>query len=177
MKTWQRIFSAALIVVVTFATVLILNRHQKECCLCNSIRYHAPCLVDLETGELIELALYDPHPTKTAELAEKQFMTDTFSFVRLGDVTGIKLTGSRTIELEVPLDEKTNRSTLCIKCQRLLRNGCKDRYVLADLYNLDEITLITIADNLTLNIRCYEIAMTMEVRSGRMLVTVRGTLY
>lgn len=96
LKMWQKIISAVLVVVLIGAAVWYFSQEQKECCLCSSFRFHAPCLVDLETGEMIELDLYFPHETKVAELADPQPEMGTFSFVRLGDVTGTKLTDSKT---------------------------------------------------------------------------------
>ena len=87
---WLKILSVVLIVVVAASTILLLNQEEKECCLCSSFRYHAPCLIDLETGELIELDLYFPHPPLVAEISDFQPEQGTFSFVRLGNVSGTK---------------------------------------------------------------------------------------
>lgn len=72
LKTWLKIISAALVVVLIVGAVWCFSQERKDCCLCSSFRYHAPCLVDLQTGDLLELDLYLPHPTKVAELAEFQ---------------------------------------------------------------------------------------------------------
>ena len=55
MKMWQKRISLILAVVVVVVASLFLALESKECCLCSSFRYHAPCLVDLKTGEMIEL--------------------------------------------------------------------------------------------------------------------------
>ena len=55
LKTWQKIISAVLVVVLIGAAVWYFSQEQKDCCLCSSVRYHAPCLIDLETGKMIEL--------------------------------------------------------------------------------------------------------------------------
>lgn len=55
LKMWQKIVSAALAVVLMGAAVWYFFEEQKDCCLCNSFRFHAPCLVDLATGEMVEL--------------------------------------------------------------------------------------------------------------------------
>ena len=87
---------------------------------------------------MIELDLYFPHETKVAELAEVQEdMSSTFSFVRLGNITGTKLTGSKVIEFGVPIADKTNNPALCKDCRELLQAGYKGRYVLADLYDME----------------------------------------
>ena len=51
MKMWQKRISLILAVIVVVVAVLFLKLGNKECCLCSSFRYHAPCLIDLKTGE------------------------------------------------------------------------------------------------------------------------------
>lgn len=173
MKMWQKI-SIVLLVVFVVSAVLLFEQEEKECCLCNSFRYHSPCLIDLETGELIELDLYFPHPTKVAELADPQPQLDVFSFVRLGNVTGIKLTDSKTIELDIPLSDKTTNPALCKNCRKQVDGFLLGRYVLADLYNSEDKTIIQIQDGLCLNFRCYEI--TAQKEDDVLKVTIQGTL-
>ena len=68
MKTWQKKISAFLVILVIASAILIFFSDQKECCLCSCFRYHEPCLIDLKTGELLNLSLYMDHPTLVAEL-------------------------------------------------------------------------------------------------------------
>ena len=100
---WYRI----LLVLAAVACVLFGGRAEKEYCLCGSPRYHAPCLIDLKTGETVTLELYFPHPTKVAELTEDQPRMGTFSLIRLGDVTGTRETDLKRIVIGVPSSEKT----------------------------------------------------------------------
>ena len=175
MKTWQKKLSIVLAVILVIGAVCYFSREQKDCCLCSSFRYHAPCLIDLETGEMIELDLYYPHPTKVAELAEEQPQMDTFSFVKLGDAVGTKLTDSKTIEMHVPVSEKTVNPALCRECKKQIGGMFVDRYVLADLYNKEEKTLIPIDADLSMVLRCYEIT-SQEAESGMLNVIIQGIL-
>lgn len=43
-----------------------------RCSVCDYIPSHAPCLVNLNTGEVGEIALYEPHHTLVGEIAEEQ---------------------------------------------------------------------------------------------------------
>ena len=174
MKTWQKIVSAVLVVVLIGAAVRYFSQKQKDCCLCSSFRYHAPCLIDLETGEMIEMDLYFPHETKVAELADPQPETGTFSFVSLGDVKGTKLTDSKTIELDIPMDSITNPS-LCRSCRKQLGGLVVDRYVLADLYDQEEKTLIPMDSDLFMVLRCYKITA-HEKEQGILNIVVQGIL-
>ena len=175
MKMWLKIFSVVLIVVVAASAILLFNQEEKECCLCSSFRYHAPCLIDLETGELIELDLYFPHSTLVAELAEPQPKMETFSFVRIGNVSGTKLTDSKIIEIHIPNDTTYNPA-LCSECRKQLSLGYTNRYILADLYDKEEKVLMPIAADTVLSLRCYEIAMEKNTEKGGISVIIQGTL-
>lgn len=156
-------------------SAILLFKQEEACCICNSLRYHAPCLVDLETGELVELDLYFPHPTKVAELAEPQPQMCTFSFVHLGSITGTKLTDRKIIEIDIPISEKTANPALCQECRKQVGGTFVGRYVLADLYDKDEKTLILISADLSMVLRCYKISAT-EKESGILNVVIQGVL-
>lgn len=174
LKIWQKILCALLVTVLAVGVIWKIYPEEKECCICNSFRYHAPCLIDLETGELLELDLYFPHPTKVAELADPQPEMATFSFVKLGNVSGTKLTDSKTIEIDVPLFEKATNVALCKSCREQLCGTVFDRYVLADLYEADNKTIISIKDSLSLLLRCYEITV---CKDGDILkLVIQGTI-
>lgn len=175
LKMWQKVVSAVLALVLIVVAVLFFNREEKKCCLCSSFRFHAPCLVDLETGEMIELDLYFPHETKVAELADPQPEIETFSFVSLGSVKGTRLTGSKTIEIDVPVSEKTAFPALCRECRNQIGGIFVGRYVLADLYNKEEKTLIPIDADLSMVLRCYEITA-QEVEQGMVNIVIQGIL-
>lgn len=175
-KRLQKIVSIALAAVIVLTAILLLNREEKDCCLCDSLRYHAPCLIDLETGDMIELDLYLPHETKVAQLAEEQPEAGGFSFIHFGNVSGTKRTDDKTIELELPAADKTLEPALCKKCRELLQADYVGRYVLADLYDTETKTLIPIADGTHMELRCYEITMTRNAETDGIAVTVQGTL-
>lgn len=173
MKMWQKVLCLLLIADVILSAIFIMGQETKTCCLCNSFRYHAPCLIDLETGKLMELDLYFPHETKVAELADPQPEMGTFSLIHFGGVTGTKQTGCKQVELTVPCTGKTKNPALCKNC-RQKTGGFSGRYVLADLYT-DDKKIIPIHADLSMNLRCYAItAHTTE--NGTFRVVIQGTL-
>lgn len=176
MKVWQKAFCIVLIVSIAATAILLSTQEKKECCLCSSFRYHAPCLIDLETGKMIELDLYFPHETLVAELADPQPEMGTFSFVSIGNVSGTKLTDSKVIELSVPLADKTNNPALCKDCRGLLPSGYGGRYVLADLYDKDNKALTPIEADRVATIRCYELSMLHDAENDKISVTIHGIL-
>lgn len=176
MRRLITIIGIALTVVLVLAVTTILGLPDSACYLCNASRYHAPCLVDLETGALIELSLYDPHAAISGELAEEQPQVDTFSFVRLGDLIGTKQTGARTIEIEIPLEGTIQTPALCETCQKRRPNIYEGRYVLADLYDVEDISLIPITDGEEMIIRCYSISMAMSEDGQHINLVIQGLL-
>ena len=167
-----------LIALIIVASVIVLSLYpsKQDCCLCDSFRYHAPCLIDLETGDILELALYDPHAIKTAELAENQTQVDTFSFIKFGDIAGTKLTGNRTIEIKVPTSDDARSVVLCKSCRKRLPNDYSGRYILADLYAAEYKELIPIVDSVETQLRCYTILMEENLEKEIIVVTIQGTL-
>lgn len=173
LKMWQKIVLAALVIVMIIGVVWYFSQEQKNCCLCSSFRFHAPCLIDLETGEMMVLDLYFPHETKVAELADPQPEMGTFSFVSLGDVKGTKLTDSKTIELVIPTKNIINPA-LCKSCWKKLGGLVVDRYVLADLYSSEDRSTIQIEDGLCMDLRCYHI--TVQRGNDVLKLVIQGIL-
>ena len=101
---------------------------------------------------------------------------DTFSFLRLGDLIGTKQTGARTIEIEIPLEGTIQTLGLCEICQKRLPNHYEGRYVLADLYDAEEIRMIPIVEGAEMIIRCYRISMTMSEDGQRINLVIQGLL-
>ena len=91
------------IVIAIAALIFFFFRNQKECSVCNSFRYHAPCLIDLDEGKILELDLYFPHETKVAELADEQPEMGTWT-------TAILLTTPRRAST-MPMAEKAKQTT------------------------------------------------------------------
>ena len=173
LRTWLKTFSVLLVFVLIFFTASCGSEEQKECCLCSSFRYHAPCLIDLKNGELIELDLYFPHETKVAELADIQPQISTFSFVHLGNAKGTKITNEKRIEIDAPISEKETNPALCEKCRKQL-NAYSGRYVLADLYSQNEKRIIVLDRDFSMTIRCYEI--TAQKDEKYINITIQGIL-
>lgn len=174
MKRWQKILCLALAIVILAAAILFFT-WEPQCCLCDSFRYHAPCLIDLKTGELRELDLYFPHEKLVAELADPQPERGIFSFVSIGNVSGTKQTGPERIDLHIP-EESTFLPALCRDCRKQLPSGYISRYVFADLYSKDEKILIPIEADTTFSLRCYDVTTQTNAEKGGISVVIQGTL-
>ena len=157
MKTWQKILSLCAAVLI-LCIIFFPTAETADCCLCDCFRYHAPCLIDLQTGQITELAVYAPHETKVAELAEDPFIEDS-SFLRFGEVSGYFDGGLARIEIDVPVSAKTKISALCKACRKQQGIIYAERYVLADLYNAEAPRLFPLSQNTAIEFRCYTISV------------------
>ena len=148
---------------------------SKECVLCNAFPRHAPCLVDLNSGKICELEIYQPHHTKVAELSDEQY-GGYMSLVQFGDINGILL-GADRVELEAPANATGIRDSLfCKDCRKLLKDSNCQGYILADLRTPATPSVWTIKDGISFSVRCYEIDITAADDSETLIVVMRGTL-
>ena len=155
MKHWTKtIYIVAAMLAICVAAVLLFG-NDTECCLCNSPSYSAPCLVDLTTGDILELRLDGPSTTPGLG---NQADVATFSFIRFGSVTGTKQTAPSMIELKIPIDGAPSRPSLCRQCRQFLPQGYNGRYVLADLENNALLPIVDVAEY---TIRSYSITTTL----------------
>ena len=148
---------------------------SKECVLCNAFPRHAPCLVDLNSGKICELEIYQPHHTKVAELSDEQY-GGYMSLVQFGDISGILL-GADRVELEAPAKATGIRDSLFSKDGRkLLKDSNCQGYILADLRKPEELAVWQIAEGISASVRCYEIDITASSDSRELLIVMKGTL-
>lgn len=148
---------------------------SKECVLCNAFPRHAPCLVDLNSGKICELEIYQPHHTKVAELSDEQY-GGYMSLVQFGDINGILL-GADRVELEAPIKSTGIQDSLfCKDCRKLLKDSNCQGYILADLRTPATPSVWTIKNGISFSVRCYEIDITAADDSETLIVVMRGTL-
>jgi hypothetical protein len=165
LKTWVKIISVVLIVFIFCSIFAFINKEEKACVLCEAFRYHAPCLLDLEEGKLIELEIYFPHETFVAELADPQPERGIMSLYSIGEASGYFDSYTERVEMTIP-QEKTYNPALCKECRRLLNTN--DRYVVGDLYQ--DKNLIPIIENMEIELRCYSILASQEEKGIKLIV-------
>ena len=67
---------------VMFWEVMTTAPEPTSCALCGTdrnVKHHAPCIVNLSSGEIAELSVYQPHPTIPGEVTD-EIKTGYFSF-------------------------------------------------------------------------------------------------
>ena len=146
----------------------------ERCSLCDDLSRHAPCIINLNTGEKLELEIYEPHPFRVGEIAEEQ-RGGYFSFVRGAGVEGYKL-GAESVTITVPTKaDKLDQKHFCVSCRALL-NECKSSsYVIVDLKDTKNPLLYTIENGSFFSIRCYDILITLLEDDNRYEILIVGT--
>lgn len=177
MKTWLIIVSVlCLLAMVILSSVNIsAPADSTDCSICDHLKCHAPCILNLETGEIAELDLYIPHEHKVGEIAEDQ-IGGTFSVVQKEGLKGSKQTDPWYIELEVPVVKNRKRTTtFCNSCCKQLEE-CKYDFALLDLYDLENPTVYKIEEGVSYDMRCYKISISKDTEKGCFVLRIDGVL-
>lgn len=147
----------------------------ERCSLCDDLARHAPCIINLSTGEKVELDMYEPHPFLVGEIAEEQ-RGGYFSFVRGAGVEGYKL-GAESVTITIPAKaDKMDQQFFCNACRELLAYHTNSGYVLVDLKDTDAPVIYGIDADVSYSFRCYDITIQELVEDKKYEITVTGTL-
>lgn len=146
-----------LIIAFTFvvAGLFYIYDSSVECCLCNSTPLHAPVLVNLSTGEMLELAVYDADPFCPGELAEEQ-QTGYFTFVKGAGTSGYR-EGGKYVKVTIPpANARANNRHFCKNCRDQL-SDCNG-YAVVDLLAPSDLSIYPITAGMV-DLRCYTISI------------------
>lgn len=163
--------------VASFWRSVALTPEPDCCVLCGEgRRYHAPCLIELSTGTVLELQIYDRHPDLPGELSPVQ-QTGTFSLLWGAGVTGYRDTNSHTCYARLPGERQPIAPAhFCLDCRALLAKTATEGYILLDLYDLSSIQAYPVLPGLSCTIRDYGVSIARENETGGPAITVKGRL-
>jgi hypothetical protein len=147
----------------------------EQCSLCAGLPCHAPCIINLSTGEMLELAVYEPHPFIAGELAEEQ-QSETFSFVRGAGVDGYRLSGE-SITITIPMvADAMEEKHFCNTCRERLDDCASQGYALVDLKDISNPIIYAIGIDLEVSFRCYNIIANEAKEDEKYEIRIIGTL-
>ena len=130
--------------------------------MCANLPHHAPCIINLNTGELLELA-------------EEQ-LGGTFSFVRGAGVEGYRL-GAESITIKIPVKaDRLDKQYFFNNCRELLADYRNQGYALVDLKDTTNPVIYSIATGLAISFRCYNILANEAIEGEQYKISVIGTL-
>lgn len=171
----KRVIVMTVLLLLLFAGCSASTPEPAECALCTAFPRHAPCIVDMNSGKVLELDIYRPHDTIVAELSDEQYG----GYVRLihfDNINGILL-GADSVELKAPVNATgMSDSLFCKVCRKLLTESNCQGYILADLRNPKTPTVWPIADGVHFSVRCYEIDITASDDNETLIIVMNGIL-
>ena len=169
------IFPAIAVILILICMITILPApNPKRCAICDSIPYHAPALVNLATGEVGELAVYEPHPFKVAELNPYQ-QGGTFSFIYVAGLNGYSDTANWETHITIPIDENEYvEKHFCKSCRERIAGRTEKGFLLLDLRTPESFDILSLDSDEIQMVRCYEV----QKKEGmdEIEIIVHGTL-
>ena len=144
---------------VRFYETLLYTPEPSVCALCSNTtaaNIYAPCIVNLATGEVAELAVYDQHPTEVTAEGKKgytSFYTGAGVVIQQNSDNGY--CGASLPKKEDPMDP----AYFCYDCRHRIAELDKDGYVIADLYDRENISVFKVIDGAEYRIRNYLVAV------------------
>lgn len=172
-KIWLKKYSLIVFICISIAVVIIGLLPPRECVLCTEPPHHAPYLLNLATGEIGELTVYDTH----GNLLFEEQMTGTFSFLHCAGLTGYCDTTSELCHFDIPVGaDKYNPAHFCTDCRKLLGSFKNHAYVLVDTFVKGSPLILPITESVTYELRCYRISTAYNKERSRYELTVNGTL-
>lgn len=174
-KKKQLTFLTLPFLIAGLCLILLMNPPKPDrCAVCTSLKRHAPCVLNLNTGKIVELELYEPHSRKVGEIAETQDQS-IFSFISIDGSKGTKTTNPWEIKINLPKKvQPKSKKHYCSHCIELLSHHWNG-YVILDLYQPSSPIVYSIHDGATYSIRCYSISITTDAETQQYVLEEIGT--
>lgn len=145
------------------------------CAFCDRVfqRQHPPCIINLSTGQISEIEVFDPEPVHGIEIST----TQNTGISKRGRNNGISFysnawSGTATATFQKS-DDLINVSLYCNQCRDFLRTADTQGYVLLDLYT-DDVHAYLIAPGRTYTIRDYKVRVHFD--NGKYEIDVKSDL-
>ena len=169
------IFPAIAVILILIYVITILPASEPErCAICDSIPMHAPALVNLATGEVGELTVYEPHPFKVAELNPYQ-QGGTFSFIYVAGINGYSDTANWETHITIPTNENEyEEKFFCKACRECISGHTEQGFLLLDLRTPENFSIHSLDIEDIQTVRCYEVHTTQSL--DEIEIVVHGTL-
>ena len=169
------IFPAIAVILILICLITILPApNPKRCAICDSIPYHAPALVNLATGEVGELSVYEQHPFKVAELNPYQ-QGGTFSFIYVAGINGYSDTANWETHITMPTNENEyEEKFFCNACRERISSHTEKGFLLLDLRTPKSFDILSFDSEEIQLVRCYEVQTKQCL--DEIEIVVHGTL-
>ena len=148
---------------------------SEKCPICTAPAKHAPCLLNIATGEVHTLDLYEYSETdwNTPAKYQRGGYAVVLSF---GDASGIRMTDPWNLQLHIKANPTTvPKGLYCRSCQDQL-SGAECGFALLDLGISESPTIYAIHPGAEYSFRCYEISVEDDSVIPGLTLSINGTL-
>ena len=157
---WRETISLILLFVVILLCLPGCSRSKSHCYLCEGLAYEAPCLVDLATGDVAELKPLDNEGHLT--------------WTRYSGITVEHRPDGAVLATIPDSNQKIARELFCDNCLAAIDNTACEGYILADLEDLDSISLYTIEADQRFSLRQFDVLIVEQDTPNCLFVEVQG---
>ena len=183
MKTSRSFYKRTLIVTLALCAVIAVGvpiyryslPEPEQCALCElAYRCHAPALINLATGEILEMRVYEPNPIRPWELAEEQ----RTGYFRISNGAGLHgwCDGGIAAHAELREGVAMNDRLFCRRCRLLLTIAERRGYTILDLHDPECFRPYAIIKGQTYEINGYTISIEPGQKPVSLTVTTMGHL-
>jgi len=165
-------YTSIIILIASLIAILSVSTQPEQCALCEQESYHAPCVLNLSTGEVLELAVYDEYQIQAGRIKEQE--GGFFTFLRGAGLIGYRDTANWMAQVSLP--ERTDIKKLmlfCKDCRHQLKKYGREDFILADFYTVGAPVLFMIQDGAEYKVRCYQILVN---ETDKFTITVYGRM-
>ena len=163
---------------IIYLESMVESPEPEVCALCRNgegEKIHAPCIINLSTGEIAELSVYEPHLSEPGEVST-ELKKGFFSYYGAAGVNIMRNQESEFCRATLPREfEKINPAHFCYECRRIVSELDKDGYIIADMYNPESVSVYKIWNGAKYEIRDYLITVN-KTENKCLEVEVHGLL-
>lgn len=165
---------ALLIVLIVLIICSAKSIPGPECCtICDSFPSNALWIINLKTGEKLDLTIYEPHPYLVREIADEQ-TGGWFSLVQGAGIEGYKV-GNEYVKVTIPINtSKLDQHHFCSTCRKLLVPYARCGYILADLKLPASPVVYPITQPACFSVRRYSVLVERSLEKDKYIITITG---
>lgn len=143
---------------IIYLESMVESPEPEVCALCRNgegVKIHAPCIINLSTGQIAELSVYEADPDEIGEVST-ELKKGYFSFYGDAGANIMRNQGNELCEARLPNEEKKiDPGHFCYNCRRIIAGIDKDGYVIADMYDPANVSVFKVWDGAKYEIRDY----------------------
>lgn len=176
MRIWQKIVCAAgLIAAVLIPVYKALPVPPEKCPVCTAPEEHAPCLLDIRTGKIDSLNLYEYSEIDWNTPAKYQ-RGGYAVLINFGDATGIRMTDPWYLQLRITAKPTSvPKGMYCRSCQEKL-SAKECGFAILDVGTTHSPEIYEVCMGAEYSFRCYDISVEEDSLVQGLSLTINGTL-